>query len=197
LVVDSESLMSSQIDLASISPTHVVPTANLNQYLADNFDKANQSSFQVGNPFHQLQKSFRSLGLALILLPLLLGLSGVFWGLNLSPLAILLVLAGVLGPVLLTHRASKAFYQFRHENSISIPLPRLITNTEPDPIELTFEIQSQNEVQPEPLPEVLAPQTPWAPTTTATYYLTDIGLVYKNGLGNLANTDTTDNGETE
>jgi hypothetical protein len=266
LIVDLEPLMITQHDLSSISPTYVVPTASLSHYLTDNYNKTHQRSSQFDKPFHQLRKSYRSLGLALILLPLLLGLSGVFWGLNLNPLAILMLLVGISGPVLLSRKASKAFQEFQHKHTISIPHPKIFTNADPDPIELPIEDQSQNEVQPEKLPELQAPQTPWTPTTTATFlqdsmysalksalatyptgnwrgfpeharaflihglrlfllkqtgqtpenlsqilkqipneeiqhtlsgWLQRLGLVDKNGLGTLASTDTTDNGETE
>jgi|GEM_PF-5865591 len=193
LIIDSESLMNLQIDLASTSPTHLVKKSNLSQYLANNFNKTNQRVFQVNNPFHQLRKSYHMFGLALLLLPLFLGLSGIFWGLNQSPLAILFVLVGILGPVFLTRKASKAFHQFRLQHNISIPL-RL---PEPGHIEPVIESQSQNEAEFKSLDEVLFPQTPWTPYTTAVFYQNSIGLTEKQILDMLSGTDNTDNGERE
>lgn len=182
LIIDSEPRMNTQHDLTSIPPTHVVPISSFNQYLANNYSKRNQYSSQFNKPFNQLRKSYRFLGLALILLPLLLGLSGVFWGLGFSLLAILMLLVGILGPVFLSRKALKAFHQFQHQHTISISHPRLITNTYSDPIDSPIETQSQNEIPPEPLPEVLTPQTPWTPTTTATFLQDSMYSALKSSL---------------
>ena len=182
LIIDSESRMSTQQALPLIHPAHVVPISSLNQYLANNYSKRNQRVSQIDNPFCQLRKSYRFLGLALILLPLLLGLSGVFWGLGLSPLAILMVLVGILGPVFLSRKALKAFHHFQHQHTISVSQPKLITNTYSDDTDSLIEGQPQAEIHLEPLPEVLTPQTPWTPTTTATFLQDSMYSAMKSAL---------------
>lgn len=197
LIIDSESLINLNLDLTSISPTHVVSKSDLNQYLADNLGKTNQRKFQVDNPFHQLRKSYYTLGLALILLPLLLGLSGIFWGLSQSPLVILTGLVGILGPVFLTRKASKAFNQFRLQHNISIPPSMPIILLEPDPFEPDLEFHSQVEAQIESLDEVLFSKIPWTPNTTAVFLQDSISLSEKQPIDTLTSTDTTDSGESD
>jgi len=197
LIIDSESLIGSVLDLAQISPLHIIPTTGLDQYLTDTYNKTNPRTFQIDNPFHQLRKSYRTLGLALILLPLLLGLSGIFWGFSLGPLAILLVLVGISWLVLLTRKASKAFHKFRNLHTISIPFSRPLIHSQTHYDEPTNPIYSPNEDQPDPFDEVVFPQTPWTPNTTATFFQNSIGPTNKHGFDILANPDTTNNGESE
>ena len=182
LIIDAEPHMNTQHDLTSIPPAHIVPISSLNQYLSNNYRKRNQNSPQFNNPFSQLRKSYRFFGLALILLPLLLGLSGVFLGLGLSPFAVLMMLVGISGPVFLSRKALKAFHQFQHQHTISISRPKLITNTYPDHIDSPIEVQPRNETPPEPLPELLTPPTPWTPTTTATFLQDSMYSALKSSL---------------
>jgi len=195
LIINSESFMNLPFDLTSIFPTHVVLKSNLHQYLVTFLNKMNRRHFQVDNPFHQLRKSYHTLGLALILLPLLLGLSGVFWGLNQSPLAILTVLIGILAPIFITRKAFNAFHQFRFQNKISIPPSMPLVLVEPDPVELSIEFQSQNEAQLESHDEVLFPQIHWAPNTTAVFCQDSIGPTEKLPIDTVTSTDIADDGE--
>jgi hypothetical protein len=157
----------------------------------------NQRTFQADNPFHQLRKSYRTFGLALILLPLLLGLSGVIWGLGQNPLAILTVLIGIFGPVLLTRKAYTAFHRFRLQHSISIPVPLSLIHPLPNLVEPASEIQSQNEAEIELLDEMPIPQIPLTPNTTVAILQNTIGVTDKHNLIILGNLDTEDKGESE
>ena len=197
LIINSESLMNLHLDLTSISPTHVVSKSDLNQYLANIYNKTNQRNYLVDNPFRQLRKSYHTLGLALILLPFLLGLSGIFWGLSQSPLALLIILVGVLGPVFLTRKAYEAFHQFDLQHKISTPRSMPLVLLEQDPVEPGIEFQSQIEAQLESHDEVLFPQIAWAPNTTAVIYKDLIGLTEKQPIDTITSTDTADNGESE
>lgn len=120
-------------DLASVYPLHVLQAAELESYLTKVLSTKGTDLASSRTKFQSLRKAYRFLGSALILLPLLLGLSGILLGSGLSLLAALFALAGALGPLFLLRGARSAFQQFQFIQSITIFPPTTLQTIHSDP----------------------------------------------------------------
>ncbi len=113
------------------SSTPKISTPSLDEYIAHNFSKSSPKSYNPQTVFRLLQKSYRYKGLVFILLPLLIGLSGILWGVGLSILALFSLLGGLLGTLVLIQKARSRFTQFCQKQTIPILTPVVLTMTAP------------------------------------------------------------------
>ncbi len=120
LVVGSDIHDNPIIELNSRNSTLVIQRNNLNQFLAENYPKITVRPYDPKNNFRQLRNSYQYLGMAFILLPFLVGLSGFLWGVGILLGALPLFLCGLFGFALLIRKAQYKFNKFQHPHTISI-----------------------------------------------------------------------------
>lgn len=127
LIADSNVPFSIQDKLVLSSLTPKISMTPIDEYIAHNFDKTLPKSYNSQTALRLLQKSYRYKGLIFILLPLLIGLSGILWGLGLLILAIFSLLGGLFGTLVLIQQARSHFTQFSQKQIIPILAPVLVT----------------------------------------------------------------------
>jgi hypothetical protein len=102
----------------------ILPITQLETYLTQYLVRRNPKKLSIETTFRPLQRSYHYLELALLFFPFLLGLSGILWELGLIQLALITILAGILGPGFLLRKASNSFRQFRLRHSIQVTIPK-------------------------------------------------------------------------
>lgn len=120
LLYQTEQSLPSIQDRVKAYPISLIHVEKFEQFIIQNFPKQKYTIRKSNNRFDSLRRSYRNLGISVLLLPLVLGLSGIFLSFELIPIAILTSLFGVLGVILILRQATNAFNQFKAQNSISI-----------------------------------------------------------------------------
>ena len=136
LVHQSEEYLPSIRERTRAYPAQVIHYSHFDKFLTNNLPSRVPLTSPVNTSTQALRSSYRSLGLALILVPLCIGLSGIFLALEMVPFALMAILTSVLGPALLLRKGARAFTQFQLQNVIPIqsaepPSPRIPNIEEP------------------------------------------------------------------
>ncbi|MFX1317985.1 MAG: hypothetical protein ACFE9D_00980 [Promethearchaeota archaeon] len=170
LINQSDDFIPSVSDRASASPAHIIHHSQLDAFLAQHLPTHLSQHPGPSSTIHHLRTSYQMFGLAFLLIPVIIGFTGISISLGLLPLALLTGLLGVLGCVLLLRKARGAFTQFQLHNSIFVQTVQLQTlqTTQPIQTEVALEMAPQQEItQP-----VSSPTTLWS-TANRFLYLHD------------------------
>lgn len=129
IINHSNDFIPSVSDRASASPAHIIHHSQLGDFLTQHLPMHLSQHSNFSSNIHHLRTSYQMLGLAFLLIPIIIGLTGIGISLGVLPLALLTSLSGVLGCVFLLRKAHGAFTQFQLYNSIPIqsvqpPTPR-------------------------------------------------------------------------
>ncbi|MFW9831560.1 MAG: hypothetical protein ACFFD8_07270 [Candidatus Thorarchaeota archaeon] len=108
----------------SVHPSHLVDYTELEQYVTEYFPKLDLIQNSPEATIRPLKRSYRYLGLAIFLLPFLIGLSGICWALGLSLITASLLLTSFVVPIVLLKKAQTTFNQFHVLTSIAVIVPQ-------------------------------------------------------------------------
>ena len=131
--------------LAMIQPIQVLHTSTLESYLTQIRSAQFFNQTDLKHSFKYLRRAYDNMSLAGILLAILLGLSGIMWGMNQSLVALLLVIGGVFTPILIFRRARTNFHRFQLCHSFTIQSPTALQTVHsnlPTPSPLSVETTS-------------------------------------------------------
>lgn len=120
ILYQTDGIFPSIREQAAFYPVQVIHTSHLGEFLTHNLPQRSSPPDAQNTNVHELKESNQKLGLSLILFPLFLGLSGILASLGFLPIALVTLALGILGPVILIHRATKSFEQFRIRNMIPV-----------------------------------------------------------------------------
>ncbi len=120
LLYQTEDALPSIRDRATAYPVQLIHLDHLEEFLIQNFPKRELAPKTSYKRFQFLRRSYRNLGITILLLPIVLGLSGILLGLQLILFAFLTTLFGVLGMIILLRRATSSFTQFQVLNAIPV-----------------------------------------------------------------------------
>jgi hypothetical protein len=105
---------------ATTYPVQIIHHSHLEEFLTQNLPKRVLCANNSSENYSFLKRSFRDLGFLLILVPVVIGLSGILIGLNLLLIAVISILTGILGSVILIRKATRSFKQFQYQNAIPV-----------------------------------------------------------------------------
>ncbi|MFX1508726.1 MAG: hypothetical protein ACFFBR_00330 [Promethearchaeota archaeon] len=152
ILYQTDDFLSSIRDHVTAYPAQVMHTNNLDEFLTQNLPQRTFSSDTQSPNVQELKKSYQKLGLSLIMFPLFLGLSGILASLGLFPIALITLTLGIVGPIILLHRATKLFEHFRIKNMIPVQAAQ--------PLETSTLQNHQDEIQSETLPSLVPSSSP-------------------------------------
>jgi len=135
------------IERATAYPAQLIHHSHLDGFLTQNFPKRTSQPSTSQKNIKYLRRSIRNFSLIIILLPLLVGFSGILISLGLFSSALVTILLGILGPAFLLKNATSSFKQFQIHNTIPInAIERLPGTTLPATrLESSPELSSQLE----------------------------------------------------
>ena len=122
LLIPSTHLAPSPKILAVIQPIQVLHISALESYLTQ-IRSVQFSDEDPNRSFKYLRSAYDTVSLAQILFAILLGLSGIMWGMNQLLVALLLVIGGVFTLALLFRRARANFHRFQLCHSFTVQSP--------------------------------------------------------------------------
>jgi hypothetical protein len=120
LLYQTDEFLPSIRERATAYPVQVLQTNHLDEFLTQNLPRRTTPPNTQNVGVHQLKHSYRNLGLSLIIFPLFIGITGILASLGLLPIALVSLVLGILVPLYLLHRATKAFEAFRIQNVIPV-----------------------------------------------------------------------------
>ncbi len=120
LIYHTETYVPSIRERARAYPAQLIHLSHFEEFLTQKISKRSYQLDNSNNAVQYLRKSYRNLGITLILLPLLFGLSGVLIGLELLSIGLITILVSILGLAVLLQKATKYFKQFKILNTIPV-----------------------------------------------------------------------------
>lgn len=166
LISRSDDFIPSIKDRVTASPAHIIHYSQLEDFLNQNLPKGASHQNKPSASIDHLQASYRLLGLTFLLIPFIIGLTGVCISIGSLLLALLASLLGVLGSVFLIRKALGAFNQFQLNNSIPVQTvqPLVVRDSQPLQAESDLELPSLQDI----LQPVSPPATLWLPGVSPT-----------------------------
>jgi hypothetical protein len=120
LLYQSDDSLPSIRERAIAYPVQIIHHGQLEEFLTQNLPKRALCPNNSNKDLSFLRRSFRNLGFLLILVPVAIGLSGILIGLKLLHIALISILIGILGSVILVRKATGSFKQFQQQNAIPV-----------------------------------------------------------------------------
>ena len=122
--------------LAAIQPIQVLQISALDSYLTQISSSQLSEEESPNHSFKYLRRAYDDMSIAGILFALLIGLSGIMWGMNQFLVTLLLAFGGIFTPALILRRAKSNFRQFQLHHSFTIQSPtaiRTVDSNRPTP----------------------------------------------------------------